>query len=106
MSLQKRLLYFGTTAANEGRMNVGRVAQETIQLHRPGVRVPESKSNDPFSNDDDSFDLLKEKTPMQLRDNRREVAREARDLTSCSPGSARVKMMSMPSEARAPISPQ
>ena len=68
---KERLLYFGTKAANEGRRHAERVAQETIQLHRPCVRVTEPKTQWPSrtrssgSNDDDSLDLLKKHKPTQ-----------------------------------------
>merc|ERR1712012_90889 len=50
-------------------------------------------------NDDDSLELFKETLPsptlMQLRDNKRGVAREARTVLSRSPGSSRVNLISM-----------
>jgi len=50
-------------------------------------------------NDDDSLELFKETLPsptlMQLRDNKRGVAREARAVLSRSPGSSRVNLISM-----------
>jgi hypothetical protein len=50
-------------------------------------------------NDDDSLELFKETLPsptlMQLRDNKRGVAREARALLSRSPVSSRVNLISM-----------
>ena len=36
---QEQQLCLGAKAADEGRMDAERVAQETMQLHRPNVRV-------------------------------------------------------------------